>query len=102
MIPRTYITGIFVALSVLPLVAAADGGTMSKEGAENLAETFQFLLTLRLRQQLADIRAGQEPSNRVRLNALSMIEKRHLKEAFVIIRQMKDGIGSAFNTGSLG
>ena len=84
------------------LTAAAEGGTMSREGANNLAEMFQFLLALRLRQQLADVRAGRQPSNKVRFPDLSAIERRHLKEAFVIIRQMQDGIGSAFHTNALG
>ncbi len=84
------------------LTAAAAGGTMSREGADNLAEMFQFLLALRLRQQLADVRTGRPPSNQVRFQALSAIERRHLKEAFVIIRQMQEGIGDAFRTSALG
>lgn len=84
------------------LAVAAKGGTLSREGADNLAEMFQFLLTLRLRQQLADVQAGRQPSNQVRLQALSAIERRHLKEAFVIIRQMQEGVGSTFHTDTLG
>jgi CBS domain-containing protein len=83
------------------LVVAADAGTMSRQGAENLAETFQFLLRLRLQQQLADIRAGKAPTNHLRLKELSSLEQRHLKDALVMIRQMQDGVGASFNTGAM-
>jgi len=83
------------------LVVAADAGTMSRQGAENLAETFQFLLRLRLQQQLADIRAGKAPTNHLRLKELSSLEQRHLKDALVVIRQMQDGVGASFNTGAM-
>lgn len=75
---------------------------MGREGADNLAEMFQFPLALRLRQQLDDVRAGRAPSNQVRLQTLSAIERRHLKEALVIIRQMQEGVGSTFHTDTLG
>ena len=83
------------------LVVAADAGTMSREGADNLAEVFQFLLRLRMRQQMHDLRAGRPPSNNIELNQLIGLEVRHLKEAFVIIRRMQDGIGAAFNTATM-
>ena len=83
------------------LTVAANAGTISRVGAENLAETFQFLLRLRLRQQLADLQAGETPSNLLTLDALSGMEQRHLKDALVNIRQMQDGIGAAFQTGMM-
>jgi CBS domain-containing protein len=83
------------------LAVAANAGTISRVGAENLAETFQFLLRLRLRQQLADLQAGQTPSNQLSLDTLSGMEQRHLKDALVNIRQMQDGIGATFNTGMM-
>ncbi|MCB9138995.1 MAG: cyclic nucleotide-binding/CBS domain-containing protein [Caldilineaceae bacterium] len=80
------------------LVAAADAGAMSREGADNLAETFQFLLRLRLKEQMAAIRAGKPPSNDIVVDDLSSLEKRHLRDALLVIRQMQDGVGSAYNT----
>ena len=41
------------------------------------------------------------PSNHIELNQLIGLEVRHLKEAFVIIRRMQDGIGAAFNTATM-
>ena len=83
------------------LVIAAEAGSMSRQGAENLAETFQFLLRLRLRQQMTDIRTGKPPTNGLRIKELSSLEQRHLKDSLVVIRQMQDGVGAAFNTGAM-
>lgn len=74
------------------LAISAESGTMSREGADRLAETLEFLLRLRLRQQLAAARAGQRPSNKVIWDELSALERRNLREAFVTIEQMQNGM----------
>ncbi|MCB0110954.1 MAG: cyclic nucleotide-binding/CBS domain-containing protein [Caldilineaceae bacterium] len=88
------------------LVIAAESGTISKEGAETLAETFRFLMRLRLQAQLAGLHAEGStmsiPSNRVNYQMLSPLERRNLKEAFSSIRQMQEGIGASFRTGMMG
>jgi len=84
------------------LTRAAEAGKISQEGAEILAETFQFLMGLRLREQLAALHAGQTPTNQVRIQHLSAVERRHLKDAFVSIRQMQEGLGAAFQTSRMG
>ena len=55
----------------------------------------------RLRQQLADLQAGDTPSNLLALDALSGMEQRHLKDALGNIRQMQEGIGATFQTGMM-
>ena len=73
------------------LVTAGNSGLLFKrEDAALLAETFQFLLHLRLRQQLTALQTNQPIDHKVRLDALSALERRHLKEAFVTIRQVQD------------
>ena len=47
---------------------------------------------LRLRQQLAALQTKQPIDHKVRLDALSTLERRHLKEAFVTIRQVQDDV----------
>ena len=84
------------------LVSATEAGKLSKEGAEILEETFQFLMGLRLREQLAARQVDQSPTNQVRVQNLSTVERRHLRDAFVSIRQMQDGIGATFQTGRMG
>lgn len=81
------------------LVVAANSGTISQEGAETLAATFQFLMGLRLQAQLKAIHAGEKPDNRINVQTLSPLERRNLKEAFSTIRQMQDGVGANFQTG---
>lgn len=84
------------------LVIAAESGTMSKEGAETLTETFQFLMRLRLQSQLSTLRRGETPSNQVNIQSLTPLERRNLKEAFSTIRQMQEGVGATFRTGMMG
>lgn len=84
------------------LEAAAQAKTLSREGAETLAETYRFLLHLRLREQLAAIRAGNSPNNKIRLETLSPVEKRHLKDAFLAIREIQEATAQRFQTGLLG
>jgi CBS domain-containing protein len=72
------------------LEAAAKAGTLSQVGAETLIETYRFFLQLRLRDQLAALKSGQSPDNKVQLEALSPVEKRHLKEGFLAIREMQE------------
>jgi CBS domain-containing protein len=84
------------------LQAAAEANTLSQEGAETLAETYHFLLRLRLRAQLKAVAAGKAPDNKIRLKALSPVEHRHLKEAFLAIREMQEAISQRFNTALLG
>ncbi len=67
-----------------------------------LIETYSFLLHLRVREQLDVVRAGEEPDNKIRLDSLSSLETRHLKEAFLIIREMQDAVSLRFQTGLLG
>ena len=55
-----------------------------------LSETFEFLLHLRLCRQLAALQSHERPDHKVRLIALTTLERRHLlKEAFVSIRQIQ-------------
>lgn len=84
------------------LEAAARANKLSQEGAETLREAFGFLMRLRLREQLAALKQGQKPSNKVRLESLTALERRHLKEAFLEIREMQEAMSSRFQTDRLG
>lgn len=84
------------------LEAAAEAKTLSREGAETLMETYSFLLRLRLREQLAVVGAGETPDNKVRLKSLSPVEHRHLKDAFLAIREMQEATSKRFQTDLLG
>jgi CBS domain-containing protein len=84
------------------LEAAAEAKTVSRDGAETLIEMYSFLLRLRLREQLAAVAAGETPGNKVQLESLSPVEHRHLKDAFLAIREMQEAISKRFHTDLLG
>jgi len=84
------------------LEAAARAGTLSEEGAQTLAEGFRFLFRLRLASQLAAERRHELPDNRVHLEGLSALERRHLKETFQHVRTMQEAMSQRFAVGLLG
>jgi len=84
------------------LHAAADAGALSKSGADMLIETFSFLMRLRLKAQLESIKNGEPPTNKLQLNAISSLERRHLKDAFMAIRDMQSATAQRFRTDFLG
>ncbi len=75
------------------LKAAAQAGTVSRDGADALAESYRFLLRFRLQKQLVEIKAGDIPDNKISLKSLSPREKRLLRDAFVVIREMQETLG---------
>ena len=83
-------------------VAGKSGGILKSEDTAVLAETFQFLLHLRLRQQLAALQTNQPIDHKVRLDALSALEHRHLKEAFVTIQQVQDDVRASLHLDRMG
>ncbi len=78
------------------LESAAAAGKLSRDGAETLAETYRFLLQLRLQEQLTRIKSGGTPDNMIRLQSLSTRENRRLKEAFLAIRELQDSIAHRY------
>ena len=81
---------------------AAHAGSLSQQGAETLAETFRFLQWLRLRGQLDEITSKREPDNKIRLDQLSHLEKRYLKDAFLAIREIQESAELRFRLAMLG
>ncbi|MGZ8485146.1 MAG: DUF294 nucleotidyltransferase-like domain-containing protein [Candidatus Binatia bacterium] len=73
-------------------VARESGLVLSAGDATALAEIFPSLFELRLRAQLAALAAKTPVDHSVRLKDLSVLERRHLTEAFVIIKQMQNGL----------
>lgn len=84
------------------LRAAAEAGSLSSEGSENLSESFRYLLRLRLETQLAHKRSGGRVDNRLRVEELSHLERRHLKDAFHVIQEMQQAVAQRYDTDLLG
>ena len=82
--------------------SAMETGVLSRDVGQGLIETYRFLLQLRLKQQLDRVRAGEEPTNSIRLARLSSLEHRHLKDAFQAIREMQAAVARRYRTDALG
>jgi CBS domain-containing protein len=72
--------------------AGKSGIFLSQDDASELAEIFQFLLHLRLRQQLASLQQNRPIDHNVHVSSLSNSERRRLKEGFVMLRRIQDGL----------
>ena len=68
------------------LAAAAGAGGLSSEAAADLHDAFEFIRYVRLLHQAKQIRSGEAPDNFVAPDELSSFEKRHLRDAFQIVR----------------
>jgi CBS domain-containing protein len=75
------------ALNTQARIAAARGaGVLGAERADDLRDAFEFISYVRLRHQAAQVRRGEPTDNFVAPNDLSSFDKRHLREAFGIVR----------------
>jgi CBS domain-containing protein len=83
-------------------IAGRHGEILNEQDAQVLAEVFQFLLQIRLREQLAALRAKRPADHKIRVAGLSVLERRHLKEALVTIRDVQDDIRLRFPIGGMG
>ena len=81
------------------LQAAAECGALSRDGSANLIDALEFIGTLRMRHQARQLRAGQKADNFVSPDALSPLERGHLKEAFLLINTMQESLGQRHQAG---
>ncbi len=80
------------------LKAAATASALTEENAQDLADAFEFITYMRLRHQVRQLRAGLKPDSHIRPAELSAFEKRHLREAFQIIRKMQSALAFVYQT----
>ena len=83
------------------LDAAAAAGVLNTEDGDNLAEAFRFVLSLRLAAQLEELAAGRPPDDDVELASLPPLERHHLKDALVAIRDALEGLAFRYQTARL-
>lgn len=80
------------------LMAAVDAGTLSRPDAEQLAAAYRVLTRLRLRHQVAQVRARRPADNLVRVDRLSGEERARLRAALRHVRDLQETTASAFAT----
>jgi CBS domain-containing protein len=72
--------------------AGASGSLLTNENARTLGDIFSFLLHLRLRRQLTAYRQKEPLDHEISLTELSTLERRHLQEAFVMIKRTQEAL----------
>ncbi len=80
------------------LETAAKTTAVSKSGAANLVDAFEFIATLRVQHQVRQIRAGNDPDNYISPDELSPLERSHLKDAFSLIATMQEALGQRYQS----
>jgi len=89
-------------VSTLSRIAAAAGaGGLGTESAADLHDAFEFIRYVRLLHQAKQIRSGEAPDNFVAPSELSSFEKRHLRDAFQIVRTAQQMILQSHPLGHL-
>jgi CBS domain-containing protein len=77
-------------------VVPASGAFLSSEDATALGEIFPFFFNLRLQQQLNSMATKRAIDHTVPLAELSNLTRRHLKEAFAVIKRIQDAVRAAW------
>ena len=78
------------------IAAAVKAGIISEERGEDLRDAFEFISYVRLRHQASQVRAGCAPDNHVAPDDLSSFDKRHLREAFGIVRSAQGALAHRY------
>lgn len=80
------------------IAAAVAAGIINEDKGADLSDAFEYISYVRLRHQAAQVRAGHEVDNRVNPDQLSSFDKRHLREAFGIVRSAQSAMASRYPT----
>jgi CBS domain-containing protein len=72
------------------LQAAAQAGLINRDTDETLAESYRFMLRLRLREQLRMIAQGKPPGNVISIRDLSSLERSRLRDVFRAIESWQE------------
>ncbi|MBI2307624.1 MAG: CBS domain-containing protein [Rhodocyclales bacterium] len=78
------------------LEALRAAGVMPEKEAEDIEEAFEFLVHLRLRGQIEDLREGREPDNYIQLDRLNVMQQGRLKIALSSVEKFQGFIRHHF------
>ncbi|HAM44396.1 MAG TPA: hypothetical protein DCM67_05165 [Propionibacteriaceae bacterium] len=90
--------GIAAVNTIERLRAASATGAFSADSENALLEAFEFITYLRLRHQAQQAAAGITMDNSVSPDDLTALEKKHLRDAFGIIRRAQQGFAYRYQT----
>lgn len=78
------------------LAATVSAGLLTDHRAQNVKDAYEFISYVRLRHQVRQLREGRRPDNFVGADELTSFEKRHLKDAFYIIRKTQGLLSQSY------
>ncbi|MDZ7857316.1 putative nucleotidyltransferase substrate binding domain-containing protein [Sphaerotilus sp.] len=81
------------------LVTAAESREVSEQSAHDLRDALEFLAMLRIRHQARQIEQGQAPDNFLRLDELSNLERRQLKDVFSVVAELQNVLSKRYIAG---
>lgn len=81
------------------LKEAAGSPSLSKDGAANLLDAFEFISDLRMEHQAEQIRKGVAADNFLSPKSLSRLQRAHLKDAFKIVQTMQEFLSQRYDAG---
>ena len=79
------------------LEALSGTSSMSREMALNLIDALEFIANLRIKHQANQIRNNQPPDNYMPPDDLSSLERKHLKDAFGIIKDAQESLEKRYS-----
>ncbi|HEY6522636.1 MAG TPA: putative nucleotidyltransferase substrate binding domain-containing protein [Solirubrobacteraceae bacterium] len=91
--------GVTSATTPERLRAAAEAGTLAPADAHTLQDAFELINNLRLEHQVAQIRAGRRPDDRVDPEGLSSLMRVQLRQAFRAVATIQKRVAAELDTG---
>ncbi|WP_294946034.1 putative nucleotidyltransferase substrate binding domain-containing protein [Sulfurivirga sp.] len=79
------------------LEQAAEAGLMSQQGHADLRDALDLIALVRLQHQARQVERGETPDNLIDPDDLSRLERRHLRDAFTIVREMQQALALHHN-----
>ncbi len=76
------------------LIAARAAGALSEAGAGDLVDAYDLISRIRLEHQARQVREGGKPDNFMAPATLSALERKHLKDAFGVVKSMQAALRS--------
>lgn len=86
----------------IPVVDTAErlrqsaGSSVSKKGAQDLQDAFDYLQILTIRHQATQIRRGDQPNYRIAPGELSANDRDYLRDAFGVIKSLQAALASKY------
>lgn len=78
------------------LSAAAGHGQVSRRGAQDLLDAFDFLSAIAFQHQARLIKNGEKPNYHIDPKTLGKMDREHLRDAFSIIKNMQTALATKY------